>query len=111
MLPSFCRQSITVKRPAETVERGSKVRNWSIPTTHTISGCSLQPDMTSSDFSDRAQSAQTFTLYAPINADLLKGDRIVYGDVEYDVVGVPFRWYSPSGANEHTTCKVTVWEG
>ena len=111
MLPSFATETVTRIRPATATDRGSTYRDWSNATTKTIDGCHVQPDSTSSDFTDRAQSQLTYTLWAPVTADVEKGDRIVAQGRTFDVVGVPFCWYSPTHGVDHMTCRMTEWEG
>ena len=111
MLPSWCNQTVTRIRPATLTQRGSTFREWTQASEADIAGCSVQPDATSSDFSDREQSVLTYVLYAPVDADIIKGDRIAADGKTYDVVGVPFKWYSPTGANNHLFCRMTEWEG
>ena len=111
MLPSFATDTITRIRPGTLTERGTTTRDWSTATTEQISGCHVQPDQTSSDYTDRANTVLTYTLWAPVDADVKRGDRITARGVTYDVVGVPFLWYSPTGAVDHLTCRMTEWVG
>lgn len=111
MLPSFATETVTRIRPATATERGSSFRDWANATSKSIDGCHVQPDSTSSDFTDREQSTLTYTLWAPVGADVLKGDRIVAQGRTFDVIGVPYCWYSPRGSVDHMTCRMTEWEG
>ena len=112
MLPSWCNQTVTRIRPAAGTARGATYRDWDNATSADIAGCHVQPDSTSSDFTDREQSVLTYTLWAPVGADIEKGDRITAPDGRtFDVIGVPFLWFSPTGANNHLTCRMTEWEG
>lgn len=111
MLPSFANETVTRLRPGAITERNSIFRDWTTATSKNIDGCHVQPDSTSSDFSDRANSILTWTLWAPVDADVQKGDRIIAQGRTFDVVGVPYRWYSPRNAVDHMTCRMTEWEG
>lgn len=111
MLPSFATLTVTRLRAAQTTERGATIRDWANAQSLAISGCHVQPDTTSSDYAERANTIQTYTLWAPVDADVLRGDRIVANGTTFDVVGVPFSWYSPRGTVDHMTCKMTEWEG
>lgn len=111
MLPSFATETVVRIRPGTATERGSSFRDWTNASSENISGCHVQPDSTSSDFTDRANSVLTYTLWAPVNADVKKGDRITAQGRTYDVVGVPFCWYSPTGVCDHLTCRMTEWVG
>ena len=111
MLPSFATYTVTRIRPAAQTERGSSFRDWENATEAAIAGCHVQPNDTSMDMDDREQTVMTYTLYAPVGADVLRGDRIAYGGHTYDVVGVPFDWYSPTNAVSHMTCRMTEWVG
>lgn len=111
MLPSFATETVTRIRAGRITERGSTFRDWSNTSELTISGCHWQPDSTTSDFTDREQSQLTYTLWAPVDADVLKGDRIVCAGHTFEVIGVPFHWYSPRGAVDHMTCRMVEWEG
>ena len=111
MLPSFATETVTRLRPAVGTARGTTFRDWSNATSQSINGCCVQPDSTSSDFTDRANSVLTYTLWAPVDADVLKGDRITAQGRTFDVIGVPFKWYSPRGVCDHLTCRMTEWVG
>ena len=111
MLPSFATETVTRYRPSTTTERGSTFADWANATSESITGCHVQPDTTSSDFTDRAQSQLTYTLWAPPGSDVMKGDRIEAQGHLFDVVGVPFQWHSPTGAVDHLTCRMTEWVG
>lgn len=111
MLPSWCNTTVTRVRPATLTQRGSTFRDWTQASESEVKGCNVQPDATSSDFSDREQSVLTYTIYAPVGADIIKGDRIKVDGHTFDVVGVPFKWYSPNGTTDHLFARMTEWEG
>lgn len=111
MLPSFATTTVQRIRPGTATERGAAIRDWANATTADITGCHVQPDGTSSDYSDREQASLTYTLWAPSGSDIRKGDRVAVDGHTFDVVGVPFAWASPNGAVSHMTCRMTEWEG
>lgn len=111
MLPSFATITVTRLRAAQTTERGATIRDWDHASEAQVAGCSVQQDTTSSDYAERANTIQSYTLWAPVDADILRGDRIVANGTTFDVVGVPFSWYSPRGTVDHLTCKMTEWVG
>ncbi len=111
MLPSFATETVVRIRPAQITERGATFRDWEHATSENIAGCHMQPDATSSDYSDREQAQATYTLWAPVNADIRKGDKISARGATYEVIGVPFVWYSPRNSVDHLTCRLIEWEG
>ena len=111
MMPSFCRETVTIKRAPFITERGAKVRDWTTATTITISNCSVQPVDSTGDTREREAATYTAVLYAPLNADVKKGDRITCSLGEFETVGVPMKWYSPTGATNHLQFRLKEWLG
>lgn len=112
MLPSWCRQSVTVLR-APVVTRGMRSeRDWANAQSHELSGCSVQPASTSSDFAavDAVATADA-TLYAPPLSDIQEGDRVVFAGDTYVVDGIPYEWESPTGRVSHLQARLRRWEG
>lgn len=90
MLPTFCRDTVTRIRPSTTVSRGSTIFDWSSDkvTTKSISGCSMQPSSTSLSEDGRVLGINdTYTLFAPPDADIIAGDRISFNSKVYTVDG------------------------
>lgn len=90
MLPSFCNNTVTRIRPGTTTSRGSTIFNWSSTavTEKDISGCSMQPSGTSLSEDGRVLGIQdTYTLFAPSDADIKAGDRIVFDGKTYTIDG------------------------
>ena len=90
MLPSFCRDTITRIRPGSTVSRGSVIPDWSASeiNSKTISGCSMQPASTSLSEDGRVLGiSDLYTLFAPPDADIQDGDRIVFNNKTYTIAG------------------------
>lgn len=112
MLPSFCRDSITVKRGRLAPGRGAEVIDWSNPIKFTIDGCSVQPSSTSRDFDGRSlQVTEEWTLFAPSGSDLKAGDRIEWSGLSFEVDGAPMPWQSPTGRVSHIWARLKEWRG
>lgn len=111
MLPSFCQESITVLRAQTVTDRGSEIKDWSNAESFIVSGCSVQ--ISSSDFSylGRENNHDTFTLYAPMNADIQAEDRVIYNGETYLISSVPYVWKSPTGSTSHLECSIERWVG
>ena len=90
MLPTFCRDTVTRIRPSTTTSRGSTIFDWDSEkvSTKDISGCSMQPASTSLSEDGRVLGiTDTYTLFAPPNADIIAGDRILFGSKTYTIDG------------------------
>ena len=90
MLPSFCRDTITRVRPSTTESRGSTIFDWSPDKVNSksISGCSMQPASTSLSEDGRVLGiSDLYTLFAPPDADIQAGDRIVFNSKTYTIDG------------------------
>ena len=112
MLPSFCRDAVTVKRAQLTDKRGTKVLDWSNPLEFELSGCSMQPNTTTRDFDGRTiQVTEDWTIYAPPGSDLQAGDRIEWQGLEFEINGAPMPWSSPTGRVSHIWARLNEWRG
>lgn len=111
MMPSFCQDSVKILRAPLVDERGTKVRNWTNATEHTIYPCSVQPASTSAYLADRENLHIKMTLYAESNADIKKFDRVVFNDETFEIDGAPYIWKSPSGATSHKICSLISTDG
>lgn len=112
MLPSFCKDTVTVKRATLVDKRGTKVLDWSEPTSITVGGCSVQPNTTSRDFDGRTvQVTEDWTLYAPYGSDIKAGDRIEWEGVTFEINGAPMPWKSPTGRVSHVWARLVEWRG
>lgn len=90
MLPTFCRDTVTRIRPSTTTSRGSTIFDWSEDkvSTKSISGCSMQPASTSLSEDGRVLGiSDTYTLFAPPDADIKAGDRISFDSKVYTIEG------------------------
>lgn len=112
MLPSFCRDAITVKRAQLVDRRGTQVLDWENPQEFTVSGCSVQPNTTTRDFDGRAiQVTEDWTLYAPPGSDIKAGDRIEWQGLTFEIDGAPMPWTSPTGRISHIWARLSEWRG
>lgn len=112
MLPGFCRRTITVQRAPLVVPRGSHERDWPHAVTHHVAGCSVQPAGTSLDVSEpRSNTTIRWTVFAPVDADVVKSDRILIDGTPYSIDGEPQRWSSPTGRLDHMTFSLIDWRG
>lgn len=112
MLPSFCRETVTVIRAALKDSRGTKVLDWQNATRTPLDGCSVQPGDTSRDFDGRTvQVSEDWTLYAPPGSDVKAGDRIEWEGTTFEIDGVPMPWKSPTGRVSHMWAKLKEWRG
>lgn len=116
MLPSWCRDTVTVVRPTMRDSRGTQVADWTSASRHSVSGCSVQISTTSSDRDGRQQAELLATLYLPEGADVRRGDRIEWVDNagethEFVVDGMCMPWRSPTGRLSHVQAHLTEWRG
>jgi hypothetical protein len=112
MLPSFATQSITVRRAALVDDHGTDVRDWSGSLAeHTIAGCSVQPLTAQEILANRDAVQVQWRVYAPAGADVEATDHVAFGGHEYEVVGEPLRWPSPTGGLDHVELLLSRWEG
>ena len=113
MLPSWCRDTITVTRAPWKESRGSKVRDWANAKTHTVTGCSVQYDRTATNgASARAQATSTTAvIYCAPGSDVLAGDRVQFGNAKFEVEGEPFEVRSPFGGCDHILVDVVARRG
>lgn len=112
MLPSWFRQTVTRIRPGEKTSRGSVIPDWDNAASLAISGCSVQPSTTTLSQDGRVLGIEeSFTLYMPPNADVIKGDRVEYNGEVYTVIGVPKPWISPTGNLNNKQVTLERWSG
>ena len=111
MLPSFARESVTIKRAPYVEQRGTRVRDWSgTITSTTVTGCHVQPLSSSTAWTDLAQSVTTDALlFLPPGTDIQPDDRIEHDGVLYAVQGAPKAWKSPTGAIDHVEAELVRW--
>jgi hypothetical protein len=112
MLPSFCRDAVTVRRAPLVQMRGTTARDWRAATAHTVPGCSLQPASTEGTWGDtRSGSTVRAVLYLPPGADVEHGDKIEFDGREYAMDGDPLTMRSPTGRVTHLVVNLVDWRG
>lgn len=112
MLPSWCRDAITIERAVLIEKRGTKVRDWSNPDVIEIDGCSVQERTTARDMDGRTlQITNGAVLYAPIDADIKAGDRVVFNGHRYEIAGNPLNYPGATLRLSHKKIPLTEWSG
>ena len=67
--------------------------NWSAPNALPIPGCAFNPGGSQEPVQDARSAVITQPeVYAPVDADVLSGDRLVVRGLTYDVQGRPSEW-------------------
>lgn len=70
--------------------------SWVAPDELEIAGCAFNPGVSTEPLQDRRNAVLTRPqVYAPPDADVLSGDRLVVRGDTYEVVGRPADWRSP----------------
>lgn len=70
--------------------------NWTNPSSLDIDGCGFNPGQSSEPVQTARNAVITRPeVYAPADADVLAGDRLVVRGVTYEVDGRPQSWVSP----------------
>lgn len=111
MLPSFCKDVVTVERAGRTVSRGSTVLDWTQSTMRTIAGCSVQDGNTSLTLDGHTLAVgEDATLYAPEGADVAAGDRVSFDGRTWVINGAPRIMRSATGAVSHIEAPLKAWE-
>lgn len=102
MLPSFCRDTVTIKRPQRVEKRGTIVFDWTDPDVITLNRCSFQNTSTMRDTDGRTlQVTNGAMLYTEYNADVSAGDRVEYRGGIYEITGAPIPVYGATGRISH----------
>lgn len=102
---SFATDVLTVHRPTWMVQRNDRIPDWSNTTTHTVSGCRVQPlsveEIHSTDGTTRDAEVSVARVFAPPAADISAYDRVSFADITWEVEGRPVEWRSPTGMLAH----------
>ena len=111
MLLKMWQTTVTRIRPGTKTERGSAVPDWDNPSMLDIEECLFQPESTILSQDGRVLGIRTgATLCAPVDADIIAGDRIKYGDDVYSIDGAPLIWQGV-GRLEHMKVNLQRWQG
>ena len=112
MLPSWANDTVTRIRPGTIERRGSIEPDWSNPDTLNISGCSVQPAGTSLSQDGRVLAVSDgYTCYFPPGSDVIAGDKIRFGGKDYQIIGEPRAWTSPTGRVSNLQAQLERWSG
>lgn len=111
-IPSWCDQEVTILRPGTTISRGSTVYDWSSPQSWVVGNCSVQPASTGLSQDGRVLGiSEGFTVYLPPGTDVKAGDRVVFEDETYTIIGKPKPWKSATGRVSHIQLSIERWSG
>lgn len=109
---SWTKQSITRVRPGVKEVRGSEIFDWDNSSELTIKGCSMQPAATDLTQDKRVLGVlDGYTCYAPADADIKAGDRIVFEGNTYSIDGEPRIWISATGRISNMLLNLQRWDG
>lgn len=112
MLPSWANDTVTRIRPGQIDRRGSIGPDWSTATEKQISGCSVQPGGTSLSQDGRVLAiSDGYTCYMPPGSDVIAGDKIRFNGQDYQVIGEPRAWTSPTGRVSSLQAQLERWSG
>ncbi|MBQ1292883.1 MAG: hypothetical protein IIY21_02510 [Clostridiales bacterium] len=112
MLPSFCRDTVTRIRPGEKDSRGSTIPDWDNVTTVAIPGCSMQPASTTLSQDGRVLGiTDTYTLFAPPDADIEAGDHIEFRNKVFEIDGDVRVQPSATGRLDHLNITLKRYQG
>ena len=112
MLPSFMNQTVIRIRPGTKESRGSTIPDWDNATVTDILRCSMQPSGTSLSQDGRVLGiTDTYTLFAPPDADIEAGDRIKYRGKTYQIDGDVRIQPSATGRLDHLNITLKRYQG
>lgn len=111
-LPSWAGDTVKRIRPGTKESRGSVVPDWTKTTDMTISGCSIQPGATSLSQDGRVLAiSDGYTCYFPPGTDVAAGDKIQWNGADYQIIGEPRPWTSPTGRVSSLQAQIERWKG
>ena len=113
-LPSWAKDTVTRIRPGTIDRRGSTEPDWSVEKVSTlqISGCSVQPAATTMSQDGRVLGiSEGLTCFFPPGSDIAAGDKISFGGNDYQIIGEPKTWTSPTGRVSSVQASLERWSG
>ena len=111
-LPSWANDTVKRIRPGTIERRGSIEPDWEHATEKEISGCSMQPGSTTLSQDGRVLGiSDGYTCYMPPGSDVTAGDKIVFNNLDYQVIGEPRPWTSPTGMVSSLQIQLERWSG
>jgi hypothetical protein len=101
---------IGIVTPAATVDAyGNTVDDWATATTVDTVGWVAQPG-NDEDTADRDQQTRLWKLFAPDDTVITGHDRVTWQTLTFEVVGPPFRSWTPRGEH-HIEADLKLVEG
>lgn len=113
-LPSWANDSVVRIRPGTTTRRGSTEPDWSSDKVNelTITGCSVQPATTTLSQDGRVLGiTDVWNCFFPPGADVAAGDKIRWNGKDYQLMGEPRIWTSPTGMVSSVQASLERWSG
>lgn len=112
MLPSWANDTVTRIRPGQRESRGSIIPDWSDVDELNITGCSVQPAQTTLNQDGRVLGlTEGYTVYFPPGADVKAGDKLRWAGNDYQIIGEPRQWNSPTGRVSSLQAAIERWAG
>ena len=125
MLPSFCRDTVTVVHPGVRHERGAPIPDWENATETVVDGCSYQPYATTTNTVREHVGVAPLVrpikdegrLYMPPGTEIADGDAVLVPVGESRAVrrflvnGIPMPWRSPTGRVSHVAVELIAYKG
>ena len=111
-IPRWCKDTIIRIRPGTKTSRGSTIPDWENLDTLEIGGCSVQPASTGLSQDGRVLGiSEGMTCFFPPETDIAAGDKIRYEGKEYQIIGEPKTWKSPTGRVSSIQASIERWAG
>ena len=113
-LPSWANDTVVRVRPGTIDRRGSTEPDWSADKVNelTITGCSVQPATTTLSQDGRVLGiTDIWTCFFPPGADVAAGDKIIWNSKDYQLMGEPRIWTSPTGMVSSIQASLERWSG
>ena len=112
MLPSWANDEVTRIRPGTKESRGSTIPDWSQPNVLKISGCSVQPAQTTLSQDGRVLGlTEGYTVFFPPGSDVKGGDKLTWNGQDFQIIGEPRQWNSPTGRVSSLQAAIERWAG
>lgn len=111
MVTSFARSVVTVVRPTLVSDHGSLVADWSSPSRHAVRRCLITPVPSQEIAEHRDLTLGARRVVMPPGSDVTAQDRLELPGVvgQFDVVGEPLEWPSPTGRLAHVEVLANRW--
>ena len=113
-LPSWAKDTVMRIRPGTIDRRGSTEPDWSESKVSKlqITGCSVQPAATTLSQDGRVLGiSEGLTCFFPPGTDIAAGDKIRIGGKDYQIIGEPKAWASPTGRVSSVQASLERWSG